>query len=130
VIVIDCSYAMAMVMPDEQRPASLPLVEKSRLVAPPIWVFEVANAFRMAVRRSRLPAEEAARLTRRIDDYAVVVEGADGSVQQRYVAAQNHDLTAYDAAYLDLALQRRCPIATLDGRVAAQARRQGLVVHD
>jgi predicted nucleic acid-binding protein len=129
VIVIDCSYALAMVMPDEQRPGSLTMVEEARLLAPPIWVFEVANAFRMAVRRSRLPTQEAARLTRRIDDYDVVVDAADSSVQQRYVAAQTHDLTAYDAAYLDLALLRRCPLATLDARLAIQARRLGLVVH-
>jgi predicted nucleic acid-binding protein len=129
VIVIDCSYAMAMVMPDEARPASLGVVEQARLLAPPIWVFEVANAFRMAVRRSRLPGEEAARLARRIDDYAVELAGGETSVQQRVVAAQSHELTAYDAAYLDLALLRRCPLATLDGRIAAQARRLGLVVH-
>jgi predicted nucleic acid-binding protein len=130
VIVIDCSFAMAMVMPDETRPRSLAQVEEARLVAPPIWVFEVANAFRMAVRRSRLDAEDAAHLSRRIEEYAVLVDGNDATVHQRYIAAQTHDLTAYDAAYLELALLRRCPIATLDGRIAALARRLGLIVHD
>jgi predicted nucleic acid-binding protein len=129
-IVLDCSFVMAMVMPDEARPRSLALVEENSLAAPPIWVFEVANAFHMAVRRNRLSAQDAARLSRRIDEYDVQVDGGDCSIHQRFIASQNHDLTAYDAAYIELALLRRCAIATLDGRVADAARRLGLIVHD
>ena len=129
-IVLDCSYTMAMVMPDEDRPRSLTLTEESRLFAPSIWVFEVANALRTAVRRGRLPAEQAATLSMRLEDYGVGIDGADITVHQRYIAAQTHDLTAYDASYLDLALQRRFALATLDTRLATMARRLGLVVHD
>lgn len=129
-IVVDCSYTMAMVMPDEHRPRSLPVAEESRLVAPSIWVFEVANALHTAVRRGRLQPAQAALLSRRLEEYGVDVDGSDATVHQRYIAAQTHDLTAYDAAYLDLALQRRYGLATLDDRLAALARRLGLVVHD
>jgi predicted nucleic acid-binding protein len=129
VIVLDCSYALALVMPDEERPATMAEVEATQLVAPPIWSFEVANAFAMAVRRGRLAAEDAAHLARRLDDYGVGVDGDDVSVHQRYLAAQNHPLTAYDAAYLELALQRRYALATLDARMAARARGLGMTVH-
>ena len=129
-IVVDSSFTMAMVMPDERRPRCLPLAEESRLVAPPIWVFEVANALQMAVRRGRLAAGDATTLARRLDEYGVGVEGADSNVHQRYLAARSHDTTAYDAAYLDLALHRRFGLATLDTRMADTARRLGLVVHD
>ena len=53
-IVIDCSYTMALVMPDEQQPASLTRTLESRLVAPGLWPLEVANALRNVVRRGRL----------------------------------------------------------------------------
>lgn len=129
-IVVDCSYTMAMVMPDEQRPQSLPLTEEAPLVAPAIWVLEVANALRTAVRRGRLAADQAATLSRRLDDYGLSVDRAEATVHQRYIAAQTHELTAYDAAYLDLALQRRYALATLDSRMAVLARQLGLVVHD
>ena len=43
------------------------------------------------------------------------------AVRQRYLAAMSHGLTAYDAAYLELALQRRCQLATLDSRLAEAA---------
>lgn len=129
-IVVDCSYAMAMVMPDERRPNSLSLAEESRLVAPSIWIYEVANALVMAVRRRRLRAEQAAMLSQRIEGYGIDIDHADTGVHQRWVAAQSHDLSAYDAAYLDLALRRRWGLATLDTRLAELARRLGLVVHE
>ncbi len=49
-------------------------------------------------------------------------------MRQRYIAALSHDLTAYDAAYIDLAAQRRCALATLDERLAQAARNVGLDV--
>jgi predicted nucleic acid-binding protein len=130
VIVVDCSYTMAMVMPDERRPRSLALAEESQLVAPQIWRYEVANALSMAVRRGRLEADRATMLSRRVDDYGVDLDRGDITVHQRYIAARTHDLSAYDAAYLDLALHRRYGLATLDARLGDLARRLGLVVHD
>ncbi len=57
-IVIDCSYALAMVMPDEQRPPGIGQVAQTRMLVPSIWPYEVANAFRSAVRRGRIGAQE------------------------------------------------------------------------
>ena len=130
VIVVDCSYTMAMVMPDERRPRSLTLAEESRLVAPQIWSYEVANALHMAVRRGRLEADLAAMLSRRVEDYGVDLDGTEATVHQRYIAARTHGLSAYDAAYLELALHRRYGLATLDARLGDLARRLGLVVHN
>ena len=53
-IVLDSSYALALVMPDETRPASMAQVLPQRLTAPFIWPVELANAMRNAVRRARL----------------------------------------------------------------------------
>ena len=44
-------------------------------------------------------------------------------------AALAHDLTPYDALYLELALQRRCALATCDADLAAAAQRAGVVVY-
>lgn len=128
-IVIDCSYALAMVMPDEQRPASVDQTATTRLLVPPIWPYEVANAFRSAVRRGRIAEAEMLALITRIEALQLESSGVlDTAVRQRYLAALTHDLTAYDAAYIDLATQRRCALATLDARLAAAARNVGLQV--
>ena len=42
--------------------------------------------------------------------------------------ARGHGLTAYDAAYLDMALRTGLPLATLDGRLAAAAKAAGVVL--
>ena len=35
--------------------------------------------------------------------------------------ARDHDLTVYDAMYLELALRLNCPLATLDQKLASAA---------
>ena len=40
--------------------------------------------------------------------------------------SQQHRLTAYDAAYLELALRRRLPLATLDKDLASAARAEAV----
>ncbi len=128
-IVVDCSYALAMFMPDEQRPAMMRQTTETRMVVPPIWPYEVANAFRTAVRRGRVGADEMLAIVARIEGLEIELSGGfDSAVRQRYIAALSHDLTAYDAAYVDLARQRRCAIATLDVRLAQAARNAGLDV--
>lgn len=128
-IVIDCSYALAMVMPDEQSPASLHQIESARLLVPPIWPFEVANAFRSAVRRGRVTEAEISGVCVRLEGLQLeLANGHDTTVRQRYFAAMAHGLTAYDAAYIELALQRRSPLATLDLTLARVAREAGLQV--
>lgn len=130
-IVVDCSYTMAMVMPDETRPASLSRALEGRLLAPALWPFEVANALRNVVRRGRLTGPDVPALCQRLEVYEIEVQaGSEGGVRQRYLASQTHELTAYDAAYLDLALQRRCALATLDARLAEAAARAGVAVLD
>ena len=42
--------------------------------------------------------------------------------------AFSHRLTFYDALYLELALRRGLPLATLDGGLARAARRAGIEV--
>jgi predicted nucleic acid-binding protein len=42
--------------------------------------------------------------------------------------AMKHDLTAYDAAYLGLALRERLPLATLDRKLATAARAENVLV--
>lgn len=130
-IVLDCSYTMAMVLPDEQRPRSLQRVLAARLFAPAIWPAEVANALRNVVRRQRLNEDEIPAVCARLEACEVELLGVgDVGVHQRYLAARQHDLTAYDAAYLDLALQRRSALATLDARLVEAAQRVGVAVLD
>ncbi|MFY8082302.1 MAG: type II toxin-antitoxin system VapC family toxin [Rubrivivax sp.] len=120
-----------MVMPDEARPSTLWAVMDARLFAPAIWPVEVANALRNGVRRGRLLETDVQAVCEHVEAFEVETSPtSDLGVRQRYLSAHAHDLTAYDAAYLELALQRRCALATLDNQLALAARRAGVAVLD
>lgn len=126
-IVLDCSYTLAMVMPGEARPASMVQTAAGRMLVPSLWPYEVANALRNGLRRQRVDNEQVAVVCTRLEGLRIETVGAaDLGVRQRFAAAQTHQLTAYDAAYVELALQLQCPLATLDANLADAARRAGL----
>jgi predicted nucleic acid-binding protein len=90
---------------------------------------EVANGFVIAERRSMLTAADTAQILQSFE----VVLGDSIEIQYRYVsirsilaAARQFQLTAYDAAYLDLAKEQQLPIATLDRALAAAAKQAGV----
>ena len=129
-IVLDCSYLLAWLMPDEARPISLEQVLAEPLVAPSIWPQEIASALLSAIRRQRIEEAAAAELCRATEALQVdLLPVRATSPSDWFALAQTHRLTPYDASYLDLALQRRLPLATRDTRLAGAARRAGVVVH-
>lgn len=128
-IVVDASYAMALVMPDEARPASADQLVAGRVVAPAIWPLEVANALRNCVRRQRLSPGEVGDVCAELDNWSIeVASPLSASPLRHFESAQTFGLTPYDAQYLDLALQRRYALATLDDNLAQAAARAGVSV--
>lgn len=128
-IVIDSSYTLALVMPDEARPASMRAVLAGQLAAPMLWPLEIANALRSSLRRRRLLATQATDLLQRIAELQVdVVNPSHTSPKHHFDAALTHELTPYDALYLELALQWRCALATCDQGLADAAQRAGVEI--
>lgn len=126
-IVLDSSYAMALVMPDEARPPSVTTVLADELAAPFIWPLEIASAMRMNIRRGRLTADDSDALFKRIASLRVEVLGPPHALPQRHFdAAFEHDLTPYDATYITMALQFSAALATRDRGLAAAAARVGI----
>ncbi len=128
-IVLDCSYALAMVMPDARRPVGMRKAVAGRLFVPSLWTYEMANALRNGMRRGRIDDAQAAAVCAHLESLSIeVIASADANVRQRLVAAQTHELTAYDAAYVELALQQRSALATLDAGLARVAHRVGIAL--
>lgn len=128
-VVLDSSYAMALVLPDEAPPSTHVNVLRQALIAPHLFPVEVANASLNSVRRRRYPPEDADAVCRKVEDLGVDVIAPSGAGPSYYARlALAYGLSAYDAMYLDLALARRCPLATADSRLAAAARKAGVEV--
>jgi predicted nucleic acid-binding protein len=97
------------------------------VVVPSIWPLEVANVVQRAESKGLLrPADtdEFLELLRGLP-IEVDAETATHALSQILTLARRHQLTSYDAAYLELAARRGIAIATLDDhlrRAAADAR--------
>jgi len=72
-------------------------------------------------RRGRLDSAKTARALRLLRELPVTVE-TDVEEDDLIQLARRHRLTVYNAAYLELALRKGHPLATLDMALAAAAR--------
>ena len=129
-VVIDSSYALACMLPDERRPASMSVVIGEVLLAPFLWPLEIASALRNGVRRNRFGPAEAGVLASSVAGLGARIVGPWHEEPQRYLhLAVTHGLTPYDAVYIDLCLSERSPLATRDADLSAAALRVGIHVH-
>ena len=127
-IALDTSATIAWVYAGEtSRPvrAVFDQVMESGAWVPGLWRLEIANVLEMGVRRGR---HDAAFREVTLADLALLSIQVDPHTNDRAWGAtirlaERHRLTVYDAAYLELALRRGLPLATLDRelRVAANA---------
>ena len=130
-IVLDTSVALTWFLPDEFPPVkaeSKQYVVQSGALVPTLWFYEIANGLLMAVRRDRLlysDGEDALALL----DHLPIQQDMERVVAiwpEIFRIATSHGLTAYDATYLELAVRRRLPLATLDKKLVEAARAEGV----
>ena len=132
-LVLDGSATLAWCLPDERSEATEDvrrLVATEGAVVPVLWRLEVTNGLMMAMRRRRLTETVAIALLSEVDDMAISVDSeAGGAIWARdWQLAATHRLTLYDASYLEPALRRRLPLATLDAALARAATTEGVTV--
>jgi predicted nucleic acid-binding protein len=131
--VLDASVALAWVLPDETSAAAdlvLTRLTEEGSVVPEVWPLEVANALLTARRRGRLALAEVGRAVAalRMLPLEVDTETHRKALSEMLEVATARDLSAYDAAYLELARRRELPLATLDLRLRAACRATGVEV--
>jgi predicted nucleic acid-binding protein len=128
--VVDSSFALAWVMRDEAAPATDQALDSlgagARAFVPALWHWEVANALLNVERRKRASKMEISGHLLRFQSLPIDVDEAatNQAWGATHLLAQRHRLTSYDAAYLELALRRGLPLATLDRDLAAAAARE------
>lgn len=133
-IVVDASIALAWCFPDETSAyAETVLVGLGgeTMLVPAIWELEVANAIMVGLRRKRLEMPGVEQFLSLIEQLAPMQDARPVVEHMRDVLplAAEHGLTAYDAAYLELALRRHALLATLDDKLLAAARAAGVVIY-
>jgi predicted nucleic acid-binding protein len=130
-IAVDASVALAWCFPDEASDYAdsvLLAVENQTVIVPAIWAVEITNALLVGERRKRIRQPEVRRFIALMNSLSVVEDGqpfAD-TVSNVLPLAREYDLSAYDAAYLDVAVRHEIPLATLDGALQKACKAAGI----
>ena len=131
--VLDNSVALTWCFEDERTPATAALLEQVGELgaqAPMLWPLEALNGLLVAERRGRLDASRRRRLAGFLRALPITldIDTASQAWTETARLAERFGLSAYDAAYLELAQRRDLPLASLDRALRAAATVLGLTV--
>ena len=130
--VLDSSFALAWALPDEASASAnrflRGLPREAELWVPSLWWYEIANALVTAERRGRVSEADALRILELYRGLPLETDSAGGpeALWRFRSLAREHDLSAYDAAYLELAGRRHLTLASLDSKLRRAAARAGV----
>lgn len=133
-LVVDASMAVAWVHPSQATKESDALLEQVaggvRVVVPALWPMEMANVLLVLERRKRLAAGERAAALSALRSLAFTVDHEMSALAFTELSRLATELTlsVYDAAYLELALRLKIPLACKDGPLREAARRRRATV--
>ena len=128
--VIDASVAGAWLLPDEESESSADLMARladEDALAPDLLRHEIRNIMLSAERRGRSDGDLVHVALARFSALPIELVSQDGDAEVVRVA-RHYRLSAYDAAYLALALLKNTPLATFDRKLADAARAEGVAV--
>lgn len=127
--VLDASAVLVLLLDDEPEGPVTPLLEAFSSfdpIVPMLWDYEVANALMAARRRGRISAPDVTRSLQSVSSMGCTRDTQVIHPSVLASAAAAHDVTAYDAAYLLLAIRRGAPLATVDRQLARAAAAAGV----
>jgi predicted nucleic acid-binding protein len=110
-VVVDASYILSWLMPDENHPKT----RVGQKVAPTLLPYEVTNALRSAVVRGRINEELAQGLLGEFLSWQIEYQAVDSNKVLQI--AIEHKLSGYDANYLYLAKKMKCALLTWDEKL-------------
>ncbi len=133
-LVIDSSISIAWCFPDEQDQYSqtvLDALASEQALVPDLWHLEVANTLIVGERRKRSTQANTVAWLGFLSSLPIAVddETKAHAFGNTLILARDHNLSAYDAAYLELAMRRGLPLATLDDKLRAAARAVGVTLY-
>jgi predicted nucleic acid-binding protein len=130
-LVVDNSVVMAWLFEDEISAYADHILDQLpdlNLLVPAIWSLEANNVLLLAEKRGKLSNEDIYHFVNLLMQLPieVVVEDYRRSMQRILALGKSNEICAYDAAYLDLAIQNVCPLATLDNKLIEAAKKCGV----
>jgi predicted nucleic acid-binding protein len=129
--VFDTSITMAWCFEDEKTSETEALFDRlaaTPAIVPQIWPLEVANVLTLALRHKRISIAQRTQFIHTLEALPIQI---DMQIQLPTLnsilhLSDSHQLTAYDTAYLELAIRFNLPLATLDEALKRAARKVGV----
>lgn len=129
-LVVDASVTVCWLLPDETNPRANVAWAKSQqyeAAVPQIWHPEVRNALYQAERRGRITPSQTESSFERLNVIPVVTD-TQPDYDVVLTLARMHNLSLYDAMYLELAKRYSVELATLDAQLGEAAAKEGLLM--
>jgi predicted nucleic acid-binding protein len=133
-LVVDASVALSWALPDESSAYAdsvLAVVERDGIRVPELWAREIANGLAVAYLRKRITTADERAFLAALSRLSIQVEHAPSAataIRDGTAAALRYGLTAYDAAYVDLAWREELPLATLDTAMRKAAEQSQIAI--
>ena len=130
--IVDASVALCWYFEDQKTAYTEAvfdcLARGDAALVPAVWPLEVVDSLVVAVRQKTVSAAQLETFVGDLKDLPVEVDtqGIERVYSSIVRLSQQHQLSSYDAAYLDLALVEGLPLATLDKNLRAAAKRAGV----
>lgn len=129
--VIDCSVAMTWLFEDEATAQTAKLLDRlgtETALAPAWWFLELANGMALAERKGQITSAQSAELIAELSKLGIEVDSdsPERAFDHLLPLCRTHQLTSYDAMYLDLSVRRAIPPATLDQPLRKAAKKMGV----
>lgn len=131
---LDASVALCWCFADQIHPYAEAVQAAIGAGASPlaafVWPLEIGQALVRAERASKLTAAAVQAWVASFSDPPIRIDraGLDQAFGPVLALARHTGLSTYDAAYLELAVRARLPLATLDADLKKAARRQGIAL--
>ena len=131
-LVIDCSFIMATVLPDEkQNKVNILFSQIANRVyyVPSIFFLECSNVLLYSLKRKRIGIDDYEEYLNFLEQLPLNVDKFSSTPESLFTIskiATKYDLTSYDSAYLELALRMGAALATLDKSLSDRGVQAGI----
>jgi len=129
--VLDCSVTLPWFLEDERTAFTDSLLlaaKRTEYWLPGIWCLEFPNALLVAERKRRIERSRRLEALDQVLKLLLRVDPVQVDLRVISAVAEKHDLSTYDAAYMELALRRGFGLITLDRALADAGAAEGIAV--
>jgi predicted nucleic acid-binding protein len=128
--VLDASVTITWAMRDEEHPMAdkaFRQLQSGSAMVPSIWWYEIRNILVLNERRNRISWGDCAQFLLDLEQFSIDVNSPSESAQVMDLS-RTYKISAYDAAYLALAMREHLPLATLDKALQSAALAAGVAL--